>query len=194
MKNNFKLYRQFMARYRHWRYKNTTLLAISLVTFFAFLDSAWIQNIVIRAGSLGYLGAFFAGIFFVSAFTVAPAIAVIYDIVKATNSSMIVALLAGLGAVAGDLLIFKFLKDKVFEELLPIFRSLGGSLPKKLFYTPYFAWLLPILGLAIIASPLPDEAGIGMLSLSKVKYWQFMLITFLLNTIGIFIIIILAGL
>lgn len=177
--------------WRSWPYKNTTYLIISLIFFFYLAETDFIQNFIKTIGGFGYLGAFLTGIFFVSIFTVVPAVAVLYHLAEFLNP-LEVAIFSGIGAVIGDYLIFRFLRDKIFEELHNIFNKLGGSLVKKLFYTPYFIWLLPLLGALIIASPLPDEAGISLLGLSKVKNWQFILISFLLNTVGIFIVIITA--
>lgn len=177
--------------YKSWQYKNTFLLLLGLAALFYFADSNIIQNIIIKIGSWGYLGAVITGIFFVSTFTVAPAIYVLYNLAEKLNPFEI-ALFAGIGALVGDYIIFRFLKDRVFEELKPIFMKLGGNYLVRIFRTPYFAWLVPLVGAAIIASPFPDEAGIGLLGLSKLKNWQFMLISFLLNAMGIFITIILA--
>jgi len=175
--------------WRKWRYKNTTYLVISLIVFFAFiLSSDSFQNLIWQVSILGYFGSFITGIFFVSIFTVVPASVVLFDIADAYNP-LIVAITAGLGAVLGDYLIFRFLRDKVFEEIAPAFDKVGGSFIKKLFSTPFFIWLVPILGALIVASPLPDEVGISLLGLSKVKNWHFILITFLLNAVGILIVI-----
>lgn len=178
--------------WKNWQYKNTTLLLASLLVFFLLLNySNTFSEILRRIGTLGYTGAFLSGLFFVSIFTVVPTTVIIFDLARTLNP-LIVAVFAGLGAVLGDYLIFRFLKDKVFEELSPIFSKTGGTFIKKLFMTPFFIWLIPIIGAFIIASPLPDEIGISLLGLSKVKTWHFIVITFLLNSIGIFLIIILA--
>lgn len=177
--------------WQHWPYKNTTLLIISLLVFFYFAESDFIQNIIITIGGFGYLGAFMTGIFFVSIFTVVPATTILYNLANILNPWE-VAIFAGIGAVLGDYLIFRFLRDKVFDELNKIFNKMGGSVVKKLFYTPYFIWLLPLLGAFVIASPLPDEAGISLLGLSKIKNWQFIVLSFLLNAVGILIVIIAA--
>jgi len=164
-----------------------------MVIFFVFiLSSEPFQNLIRGASGLGYLGAFLSGIFFVSIFTVAPASVILFDIANVHNP-IIVAVAAVCGAVLGDYLIFRFLRDKVFDELNHLFKEMGGSYIKRLFSSPFFIWLIPILGAFIIASPLPDEVGIGLLGLSKVKNWHFVLITFVLNAVGIFLIISLAG-
>jgi hypothetical protein len=175
-------------RYKIWKYKNTSFLVVSLVVFFYFLESAFIQNIILRLGEYGYLGAFIVGVFFVSTFTVAPSLVVLYYLATVLNPWE-VAVLAGLGAVLGDFLIFKFFKDAVFSELEPHFKFLKRPFFARLFGSPYFAWLTPFMGAVIIASPLPDELGLSLLGLSKIKTWEFFLLAFVLNSLGIFIIV-----
>ena len=178
-------------KYKKWQYKNTALLFLGLLIFFYFAESHVVQNTISTIGNWGYIGAFLVGILFVSTFTVIPAMYVLYALAETLNP-VEVAIFAGLGALLGDYLIFRFLKDKVFDELKPIFLKLGGSYLVRVFRTPYFAWLVPLVGATIIASPFPDEVGVGILGLSKLKNWQFMLLSFLLNTTGIFIIVTLA--
>lgn len=180
-----------ILKWRNWPYKNTFLLVVSLVIFFYFANSGPIQNFIKRIGDLGYPGAFLTGIFFVYTFTVAPAAVILFRLADSLNPFGI-AILAGLGAVLGDFIIFRYLRDHVFEELKPVFRKIPGSKIAKLFYTPYFAWILPLAGLFIIASPFPDEVGVGLIGASKIKNWQFLLLSFLLNATGIFIVVTLA--
>lgn len=182
---------QFIERYRHWKFKNTFLLILSLIVFFYFADTPIVQNAITDIGNLGYLGAFLVGIFFVSTFTVAPASVVLFYLAKEL-APLEVALFAGLGGVVGDYIIFRFLKDRVFGELKPVFMRLGGVRLSHLISTPFFAWTAPVLGAIIIASPLPDEVGVGLLGISRLKNWQFLLLSLILNSAGIFIIISLA--
>ena len=179
--------------WRHWHYKNTLLLVLSLIIFYYLLKTPVVDNALKQIGSLGYLGAFIAGIFFVSTFTVAPAGVVLYHLAD-TLHPIEVAVLAGFGAMIGDYFIFRFMKDRVFKELRPLFRKHGRPYTKVLFKSPYFAWLLPLVGAFIIASPFPDEAGVSMLGLSKIKQWQFFLLALVLNSIGIFVVITVAQL
>jgi hypothetical protein len=182
---------KFRRQYRAWGYKNTTALLLSLVVFFYFAESTIIQNLINKIGEYGYVSAFIAGIFFVSTFTVTPAAVVLFNLAHDLNP-YIVAILAGIGAVIGDYVIFRFLRDNVFEELKPFFLDHGGSYIARLFHSPYFVWLFPVFGALIIASPLPDEAGVSLLSLSKLKNWQFILLSFILNATGIFIVVMLS--
>jgi len=180
-----------MKKSSKWKYKNTTLLALSLLVLFYVADTEVAHTLIRHIGSYGYLGAAITGIFFVSTFTVAPASVVLFHLAQDFNP-IVIALCAGAGGVIGDLFIFRFLKSGVFEEVRPLLGRFKGSYIVALLKTPYFTWLAPVVGAIIIASPLPDEIGIALMGLSKIKLWQFVGLTFVLNTLGILAIVLLA--
>lgn len=174
--------------YNHFRYRNTALLVISLLVLIAIIDTPPVNGFLMFLETFGYVGAFIAGILFVSTFTVAPAGVILFRLAHILDP-VTIALIAGLGAVVGDYLIFHFFKDRVFEEIKPVFMKLGGNNLSRLFTTPYFSWLAPVVGSIIIASPLPDEIGIGLMGISKLTRWQFIGLSFVLNFVGMFVII-----
>ena len=178
-------------RWKNWKYKNSTLLVLSIILFILIADTPYVKGFIEYIGDLGYIGAFIVGMLFVSAFTVIPAAAVLFYLAQNLNP-LLISLIAGAGGVLGDYIIFKFLKDRVFEELYPAFMNHGGKPVRKLFRTPYFAWLVPVIGAVIIASPFPDKLGIAMMGLSKVKQWQFLAITFVLDVLAVFLVVIAA--
>lgn len=177
--------------YERWAYKNTTLLVVSLVVFFLFADTPVVHALIRHIGTYEYVGSFITGIFFVSTFTVAPASVVLFHLAQEFNP-VLIALTAGAGAVVGDLLIFRLFKDRIFDEIAPLVTRIRDTHVFALFKSPHFVWLTPVIGALIVASPLPDEVGIGMMGLSRIKQWQFMFLTYLLNTVGILFIILLA--
>ena len=174
-----------------WAFKNTSLLIASLVILLILADTPTAHSLISHIGSYGYLGAFITGIFFTSTFTIAPASVVLFHLAQEYNAFLI-ALSAGAGGVLGDLLIFRVLKDGIFEEFAPVMKRLRRQHLFTLFKSRYFLWLAPFIGALIIASPLPDEIGIGLMGLSKIKQWQFILLTFALNTTGILVIVLIA--
>ena len=184
------LKREF-SYYKKWQYKNTTFLIVSILTLILLLDSEGITSVIAIIGNWGYIGAFLTGVLFTSTFTIAPAILLLYTFANVLHPFE-VALFAGLGAVIGDYILFSFLKDRVFAELHPLIKRFGGSHIRHLFKTPYFAWLMPLIGGAIIASPLPDELGVGILGFSRLKTWQFVTLSFVFNATGVFIIALIA--
>ncbi|MDP2934019.1 MAG: hypothetical protein Q8N81_07910, partial [bacterium] len=94
----------------------------------------------------------------------------------------------GLGALIGDLIIFRFVKDRVSEHFYYLMRVSKSERLFSIFKLKLFRWIIPFVGALIIASPLPDEIGVTMLGLSKMKNSYFILLSFLLNSAGILII------
>src|SRR3989338_7092588 len=93
-------------RWKHWNYKNTAFLILSLILFFLFAEHPFVKNTISLINGFGYIGAFISGILFVSVFTVAPAAVVLFFLAETLNP-LLVAICAGAGAVIGDYLIFR---------------------------------------------------------------------------------------
>lgn len=181
-----------MQKFHVWRYRNTTLLVLSLLLLFLFADSEVVHQIIRKMGDYGYVGAFIAGIFFVSTFTVAPATVLLFHIAQEGFGLLGIALAAGAGSVLGDLLIFRFFRHYLFRETAPILWEAKQAPLNALFHSPHFGWLTPLLGALIIASPLPDELGIGFMGVTNISQWQFIILTYVLNAAGIWAVVWLA--
>ena len=163
-----------------------------IITFvFAYLiffsqDFVFLRELL---SETGLFGSFIAGILFVYGFTAAPATAVLLIIGQQENI-VISGLVAGLGSVIGDIIIFKIIRHSFQDEIdelskeqisLQIGRSIPGFLKK---------YLAVIFAGLIIASPLPDEIGISLLAIStKISQKTFIVLSYVLNTIGIFAIL-----
>lgn len=178
-----------MTYWHKWKYKNLTFLLLSLILAFLLSRYEAFHAFLINLGSLGYIGAFISGMLFVSTFTVATG-ALILLVLAETLSPIEIGIIAGLGAVAGDFIIFRFIQDNLAREVRDIYDHIDGSHHiQKVLHTKYFSWTLPVIGAIIIASPFPDEIGVSLLGISKMKPYQFLLISFILNASGIFLII-----
>lgn len=172
-----------------WKYKNLTIVFFSIVLTIILYKSASFHSFLLHLGNLGYIGAFIAGIFFVWTFTAATG-ALILLILAETLLPIEIGLIAGLGAVVGDLLIFRLVKDNLAGEVEDIYNHVDHKKHlKKLFHSRYFNWMLPLLGAVIIASPLPDEVGVSLMGISKMSTVKFSILSYVLNSIGIFLII-----
>lgn len=179
-----------MQYWLSWKYKNLTLVLLGVV--FAIILSRFeaFHSFLLNLGNYGYIGVFIAGILFVSTFTVATG-ALILLVLAEKLSTIEIGIVAGLGAVVGDLTIFRFVKDHLIQEIEDLFKNnhLQGRHISRILHTKYFNWTLPVIGAIIIASPFPDELGISLMGFSKMKTYQFILISFLLNAIGIFLVV-----
>ena len=177
-----------MEYFRSYRYRNLTLFIVSIIIAIVLSRVESFHTLLLSIGDWGYFGAFLAGILFVSTFTVATG-ALILLILAERLSAVEIGIIAGLGAVLGDLLIFRFVKDNLVEEVTPLYNKLGGKHVSVVLHSRYFSWLLPVVGAIIVASPLPDEVGVSMMGLSKMKSYQFVIVSFVLNAIGIFLVV-----
>ena len=172
----------------HWHYKNLTILLLSFLATYIFAQTFLYEALLSNLQTISYPGIFIVGIFFVSIFTVAPAVVVLVGLGQHFDP-LILAPLAGLGAMFGDYLIFRFIREGVLDELKELIGA--GNLNKILhpFRSRYFVWLLPLIGAIIIASPLTDEAGVAMMGISHIKRRVFIVVAFVLNTIGIYLLL-----
>lgn len=176
----------FHPKYRH--HHNLLLFIIGLLMAIVMARSPFFNQLINYLGDLGYLGAFIAGMLFTSTFTVATGAVILFALAK-TLSPIFLILLASIGAVLGDFLIFKFIEDDVVEEIKPIYEQVTGSHLKKILHTRYFAWTLPVIGALIIASPMPDELGVSLLGISEIKPLKFLLISWVSHALGMFFLI-----
>lgn len=174
---------------KHWKYKNLTLTFLSIILAIYLYRFEAFHTFLLHLGGLGYLGAFIAGILFVWTFTAATG-ALILLVLAESLSPIEIGLIAGLGSVVGDLLIFRLVKDGLAEEIREIYNHVDHKKHlKKLFHSRYFNWMLPVLGAIIIASPLPDEVGVSLMGISRMSTIKFVLISYVLNSLGLFLII-----
>lgn len=143
--------------------------------------------------SMGYLGMFILGLFFAYGFTAAPATALLLIIAKEYNI-LLAGLIAGLGALVADLIIFNLIRHSFADEIEKLFKEkivvyLYHKIPS--FIRKY---LIPATAGFIIASPLPDEIGVSLFALSRnVSTKTFLIFSYVLNTIGILVILILGN-
>jgi uncharacterized membrane protein YdjX (TVP38/TMEM64 family) len=158
-----------------------------LLTFFVafvILRFPGVHDQLSGLADFGLLGAFLGGMLYTVSFTVAAA-TVILTILSEHIHPLAVGVVGGLGAVVGDLLIFRFVRDSLADEIKHLVTRNHGRAVITFFRKRSVRGLLPIIGSLIILSPLPDELGIGLMGLSHLSALQFAPISYVLNTIGI---------
>jgi len=163
------------------------IMVFSIIIAIILAKTGALASILTSTQEWRLLGSLVAGIFFVSIFTAAPAGVVLFEI-AAVNSIWEVALFGGIGALIGDLIIFRFIKDGLSEDIHWLIRKTKQERLTSIFRLKLFRWLIPFIGALIVASPLPDEIGLAMMGLSKMKMSVFIPISFALNFFGILII------
>lgn len=176
-------------KWHRYHYKNLTYLALSLIFTFILLKNETFHGLLLHLGNYGYISAFIGGVLFVSTFTISIG-SVMLLVIAETLHPVEIGIVAGMGAIFSDLTIFHFVRSRgLVEEVKHISGYLGGDRVSHLLHTKYFSWTLPVVGALIIASPLPDELGVGLIGISKMKTYQFVLLSFILNAVGIFLVV-----
>jgi len=161
------------------------LIALSILVAIVLAKTHVLTQILTSSAGLELFGTFIAGMFFTSIFTTAPAMATLGEIAL-TQSVYVTALVGAIGSVLGDLLIFKFVRDRVAADILELLREEKVlHRVKKMFKFKHFRWFTLLAGVFLIASPLPDELGIALLGFSKLSTRYFAILSFVFNFLGI---------
>jgi uncharacterized membrane protein YdjX (TVP38/TMEM64 family) len=174
-------------KYKKRLVQDALIVVISILLAIVFAQSPYIEVIVSWADGYYIFAAFLVGIFFTSAFTTAPAIAILAKLTLAYNP-WVVAIAGGLGALLGDLIIFSFIKNHVREDVGYLLSKAKSRRIRHILEHRFARWSLAFLGAIIIASPLPDELGLAMMGLSNVRTSRFIPVSLAFNTLGILLI------
>ena len=179
-----------------FQYPKLILLLISVVGAYVLFRAHIFSEVATILNSHGYIAIFIAGFLFAYGFTAPLAVGFFVSLAPQVNI-FVAAALAGVGALLSDLLIFKFIRTsfqdefdklkltRVFEYIRDLFDNHLGEKIKK-----YTLWT--IAGF-LIASPLPDEFGVSLISgFTTLDKKVFSIISYLLNTGGILVILALA--
>jgi len=180
-----------MANHRNNVVIDIGLIVFSVLVAIILTRTGGLQGILTATQETRFIGSFIAGIFFVSIFTAAPATVALGEIAQ-YSSAISVAIIGGLGALVGDLMIFHFVRDRVSEDFSYLVKMAKSKKIIAVFKFKMFRWLILFFGALIVASPLPDEIGVTMIGLSKLKTSWFIPLSFFLNSVGILIICLIA--
>lgn len=144
------------------------------------------------------IGAFVAGILFSFGFTSPFAVAFFIELAPQVDP-LPAAVIGGAGAFLADLVIFDLLRSSFFHDEIHrlratrFFRWLESLLHHEKLSERIRQYLLWSFAGIIIASPLPDEIGVSLVSgITRIEIRKFAVMSFVLNTVGVFVILMLA--
>jgi hypothetical protein len=173
-------------------YPRLTTIALSYVAaglLFVFLGASFFQTLLVP---LGMFGVFIAGALYTYSFTTSLG-ALLLITLAPFHPLGLIAVIAGIGATIADFAIFQFVRDDLHKEVKRVAASkiirnicaADGLLCKK--------WMRNAMGTLIMASPFPDELGIAMMSTTKMRKETFILLAFIVDVVGIYILVSAAG-
>lgn len=173
--------------HRYNLFRDLAIIAIGIVVAIILVRSGLIDEILAKASGFGFLTGFIAGFFFTSVFTVSLSTVVLGNLMLST-SILPVAVFGAAGAVLGDFVLFRFLRDHVSADIRELVGTARRHRIKKVHHLRLSRFLWPLVGALIIASPLPDELGLAILGMAHVKTRYFIPISYVFNFIGIVIV------
>lgn len=175
------------------RYPKLLFLLFCILLAYVLFQMDFFREFAEKFNNHGYTSIFLAGFLFSYGFTAPFAVGFLVSLAAQVNI-FIAAPLAGIGALLADIVIFRFIKtsfsdefDKlklafIFQKVRNLFDNHLGERLKR-----YLLWT--IAGF-LIASPLPDEFGVSLISgFTNIDQKTFTLISFCLNTLGILFIL-----
>jgi len=159
------------------------LILVSIGVAIALTQSGAAHALIELLGNQRWLATIVAGMFFTSLFTAAPAIAILGEVAP-TMSLPLYLILGSIGAVIGDYIIFRFIKNTVAKDAAYLLQFKKDKLPA-IFKTRLFRTSVSLFGALIIATPLPNELGLTLLGLSSLSNRMVLFVSFFLNGAGI---------
>lgn len=177
-------------------YPKLITLFVSIIAAYVLFKAGIFDELPKIFHGKGYISVFIAGLLFAYGFTAPFAVGALVAIAPEINV-FVGALIAGMGAFISDVLIFSFVKMSFSDEFekLKVSRFIFWLKEK---FDGHFSeevrkYLLWIFAGFLIASPLPDEFGVTLLSgFTQMNQKVFYLLAYSLNTIGIFLILLMS--
>lgn len=175
------------------KYPKLVLLASTVFLAGGLFSNDDVQASFHSLGDLGYVSALFGGMLFAFGFGAPFGVAILATIADDVNI-LVGAAIGGFGALVTDYLLFKFIRLTFNDEIArfknsKMFGLFQGLLIRRIPPKVSFYISIGIAGI-VIASPLPDEVGVAMLAgLTTVRERTFAMISFVLNTLGILVVL-----
>jgi hypothetical protein len=166
--------------------KDLFFILVGVAIAIVLARSGFIDRMIVILGGQN-IASFTAGIFFTSAFTLAPA-TIAFAHISQHAPVWPTALWGGMGAMLGDLVLFLFIRDKFAADLRGALKPSVMHHIASSFHFGFIKWLSPLIGALIIASPLPDEFGLALMGMSRTKLYILLPVAFVMNVIGIYMV------
>lgn len=168
------------------RYKYSIILVLTFIAAFAIARLGIIDEFAAKAqASNQILYTFITGALYSFSFTAGISVIMFSELSITREMVLPLALLAAFGGLLADLLIFRFIKDVILHELGTNAKKMIAKATK----TKVAKVGLGVLGAAIIASPFPDEIGLTFMGVSKIAFWELVVLTYILDALGAYVII-----
>lgn len=175
-----------------FKYPKLLLLILSFILVYYLFRNSNISDWISNLERFSYLGSFIAGSLI--AFGFSTILGVGFFIALNPQNILLAAIFGGLGAMIGDLIIFKSIKFSFMDEFKELEKTKAihkiEEIVKKRKRIVILHYLLYIFAGLSLATPLPDEIGVAMLAgLTTIKPIKLVFISFIVHTAAIFLLL-----
>ena len=174
-----------------YKYPKLTILGIFILASYFIFRQPSVSSFFSSLDSLSYLGIFIAGFLFSFGFTTPFAVGLLLTI-NPVSLPLAVAI-GAIGSFFSDLLIFKMIKMSFMDEFEEIeetkaMRKFSGAINSNI-TKKFKLYLLYIFSGIIMASPLPDEFGVALLTgLGHIRTSTLAILSLVTKALGIYLI------
>lgn len=176
------------------QYPKLALLVTSFVLSYMLYAHGAFDALPELFKGMGYLSVFLAGMLFSIGFTAPFGLFMLIEMAPQVHP-LLAALVGGLGALIIDLIIFEAARLSLHDELKRLMAAGWFRTAIKLLYHEQFperarTYLLWSVAGLLIASPLPDEIGVTMLSgVGSINFKRLTILCFTMDTLGILVVL-----
>lgn len=168
--------------------RDLLILVLSIVVAVILAQTGLVERFVVFSQGYGVFASLVAGMFFTSIFTIAPATVAL--IMLSENMPLLtVVFFGGLGALAIDTVIFFFVRERIYLDVNGLMTKSLRRHFLSIFHYGFMRWVVLATGAFLVASPFPDEIGLTLIGLSRVKIVYVLPAIFILHCIGIFLLL-----
>jgi hypothetical protein len=175
------------------KYPKLTLFIISVILVYLLFSGLAYKPLHDALAFMGYFGTFLAGLLYPFALTSAAGTGILLILAKEQNL-LLAGVIAGIGALISDIILFLFVTHSFSDEV--------QKLSKEIFFQTINRWipdsirvyLLATFAGLLIASPLPTEIGILLMtSIKSISFKKFISLICILHSSAIFIILLIGN-
>ena len=178
---------------RKIKYPKLSLFIISVILVYFLFSGLAYKPLHDALVFMGYFGTFLAGLLYPYALTSAAGTGILLILAKEQNL-LLAGVIAGIGALISDIILFLFVKHGFSDEVQKlsketVVRTIIRRIPDSV-----RVYLLAIFAGLLIASPLPTEIGIMLMtSIKNMSVKKFVIIVYILHASAIFIILLIGN-
>jgi hypothetical protein len=175
------------------KYPKLSLFIISVILVYFLFSGLAYKPLHDVLAFMGYFGTFLAGLLYPYALSSAAGTGILLILAKEQNL-LLAGVIAGIGALISDIILFLFVTHSFSDEVQnlskeKVVRAINRWLPSSL-----RIYLLAIFAGILIASPLPTEIGILMMtSIKNISFKKFIITIYFLHASAIFIILLIGN-